>query len=99
MPAALYAERFAHMALLDAMPPDWRALAYEYGLKIVHAMYCEGGGIDAVRSDLEEWRERRQRDWLRTDYLVPRSAFFAGVGGFKTATEFGPPKPQIRFTI
>lgn len=30
-----------NMAALDSMPPDWRALAYEYGLSQVWRAYCE----------------------------------------------------------
>lgn len=100
---AIYNERFLHMAALDAMPAKWRALAYEYGLVIVSKMYEEGGGYDAVKADLETWRWRLQEQHLkavgRGDYKIPKSAFFAGLGGFKTATETGLPKRKISFSI
>lgn len=100
---AAYNERFAHMAALDSWPKKWRELAYEYGFKIVEAMYGEGGGYDAVKADLETWAERKQaaheRAVARGDYMIPKSAFFAGVGGFKTATERGLPKQKISFSI
>ncbi len=56
----IYNEQFAHMAKLDRWPKKWRALAYEYGLQIVAALYEQGGGYDAVKTDLETWRDRRQ---------------------------------------
>lgn len=100
---AVYNERFIHMAALDAMPARWRALAYEYGLVIVSKMYEEGGGYDAVKADLETWRWRLQEQHLkavaRGDYKIPKSAFFVGIGGFKTATEKGLPKQKISFSI
>lgn len=90
---------YEHMASIDGLPREWRELVYEYGFTIVAAMYDAGGGIDAVRNDLETWRHRRQEQWLRTDYLVPKSSFFAGVGGFKSDTDLGRPRPKIQFTI
>lgn len=94
---------FPHMAVLDSWPQVWRELAYEYGFKIVAAMYDEGGGYEAAKSSLETWRDRRQDDLLmkvgRGDYAIPKSAFFAGLGGFKTATEKGLPPRKIRFSI
>lgn len=100
---AVYNERFIHMAALDSWPKRWRELAYEYGFKIVAAMYEEGGGYDAVKADLETWRERKQESHLkavaRGDYKIPKSAFFVGIGGFKTATDRGLPKQKISFSI
>lgn len=99
----IYNQAFAHMAALDSWPKLWRELAYEYGFQIVQAMYDDGGGYDAVKIDLETWRERKQADHLRAvargDYLIPKSAFFVGLGGFKTATDRGLPKQKISFSI
>jgi hypothetical protein len=93
---------FPHMAVLDSWPQQWRELAYEYGYVIVAAMYGEGS-YEAVKADLEIWRERLQADHLmragRGDYAIPKSAFFVGLGGFKTATEKGLPKPKPKFII
>jgi hypothetical protein len=60
-----YNAQFAHMAALDKWPKRWRALAYEYGFKIVKEMHDDGGGYHAVKTDLETWRERRQDELLK----------------------------------
>jgi hypothetical protein len=57
-----YSADFAHMAALDSWPRKWRELAYDYGLGIVDALKSQGGGYEAVKTDLETWRERRQAE-------------------------------------
>lgn len=59
----------AVMKVADALPPAFRALMHEYGLRIVDAMWAQGyRNADELRDKLETWRERQQRDWLATDY-------------------------------
>lgn len=53
------------MAVVDSMPAPFRALVHEYGAKIVDAMRAEGyRDPDELRDILENWRERRQREWF-----------------------------------
>lgn len=58
------------MSDMDGWSAAFRALAHEYGYKIVRDMLGEGY-YDAreVRSLLETWRKRRQEQWLGTDYV------------------------------
>lgn len=61
------------MAAVDSLPPPMRQLVYEYGFKIVDAMIEDGYTDPFELADLlETWRERRQAEWLRTDYLKRR---------------------------
>lgn len=62
----------AIMSRIDAMKPAMRALVHEFGFVIVAKSLDLAGrsvNADALRSDLETWRERRQEEWLRTDYM------------------------------
>ena len=53
-----------------------RALVREFGFVIVAQMMDEGYTNAAeLRPMLETWRERRQEQWLATDYLLSRKAF------------------------
>lgn len=87
------------MEKIDALDPEARALVYEYGFNIVAALIDEGGGLEAIAADLETWRQRKQAAHLRAvgrgDYQIPKSAFL----GYSGKTEFGPPKPKVRFSI
>lgn len=47
------------MDFMDRQKPEVRALIREYGFTIVTELY-DGGSIDALKYDLEVWRERRQ---------------------------------------
>jgi hypothetical protein len=59
------------MERIDALPPQYRRLVYEYGYKIVTALLddCEGEwpAPDDLEFDLMMWRERRQNEWLASD--------------------------------
>jgi hypothetical protein len=64
----------ANMAAVDQLPSAFRPLVYEYGLVIVVNMFNEGYEDAAeLRPILENWRERRQQQWLATDYVTPKS--------------------------
>jgi hypothetical protein len=64
------------MAAIDRMPQGFRALVHEYGAVIVDKMMADGySDPDELRAVLEGWRERRQDEWLRTDYLIRRKVF------------------------
>jgi hypothetical protein len=66
------------MSAIDRMPKGFRALVHEYGAVIVDKMMADGySDPDELRTVLEGWRERRQDQWLKTDYLIPRKAFEA----------------------
>jgi hypothetical protein len=65
------------MADIDRMPPARRALVYEFGYVIVRQ--TEGMKISKQRAHLETWRANRQREWLSTDYIVPRKRWGASV--------------------
>lgn len=58
----------------ERLSPECRALVHEYGWTIVSKSLDEMDwhDADALRSDLETWREREQAKWLRTDYVTPR---------------------------
>jgi hypothetical protein len=58
------------MCLVDGMPAPMRALVHDYGFTIVHGMICDGyRNPEELRGLLETWRERRQDEWLQTDYM------------------------------
>lgn len=64
------------MSHIDRMSPGMRALVREFGYVIVSEMMNEGYyDADDLRPVLETWRERRQEQWLATNYVVPRRAF------------------------
>jgi hypothetical protein len=66
------------MSVIDRMPQGFRALVHEFGAIIVDRMMADGyDDADALRPVLEGWRERRQAEWLATDYLISRKAFDA----------------------
>jgi hypothetical protein len=61
------------MAALDALSPAFRALVHDFGAQIVSRMIGDGYENAAeLRGVLETWRERRQEEWLRTDYIALR---------------------------
>lgn len=64
------------MRAVDGMRPQMRALVREFGFTIVAQMMDEGyRNAKELRPVLETWRERRQEQWLATNYVVPRRAF------------------------
>ena len=64
------------MSAIDRMPQGFRALVHEFGAVIVDRMMADGYDDPAeLRRVLESWRERRQAEWLATDYLISRKAF------------------------
>jgi hypothetical protein len=64
------------MSAIDGMRPEMRALVREFGFTIVADMISEGyTTAKELRPVLETWRERRQEQWLATNYIVPRRAF------------------------
>jgi hypothetical protein len=63
------------MAVMDSLPRRMRELVHEFGLVIVAEMIDEGYyDPEALRDMLETWRERRQAQWLATDYVTKRTA-------------------------
>ena len=64
------------MDAVDRMPAGFRALVHEFGVVIVDKMMAEGySNPNELRPILETWRERRQDEWLRTNYIIPKKAF------------------------
>lgn len=64
------------MRFVDALPAAMRGLVHEFGVKIVEAMYGEGyHDAEELRGLLETWRDRRQAQWLATDYVIGKRAF------------------------
>lgn len=64
------------MSAIDRMPKGFRALVHEFGAVIVDKMMADGySDPGELRTVLEGWRERRQEEWLRTDYLIRRRTF------------------------
>jgi hypothetical protein len=64
------------MSRIDRMPKGFRALVHEFGFNIVAAMMDDGyDDPSQLRTVLEGWRDRRQAEWLATNYLIPRRAF------------------------
>lgn len=63
------------MARIDRMSKPMRALVREYGYTIVNAMIKEGYRDPFQLAELlEEWRRRRQEQWLSTDFITRKSA-------------------------
>lgn len=62
------------MYAVNNLSPAWRRLVYEFGFSIVQAMHDEMETKDsrAARVMLNVWRQRRQEQWLSTDYLKPK---------------------------
>lgn len=59
------------MAAVDGMRPEFRSLVHEFGVVIVSRMVAEGyDDADALKDVLETWRERRQDQWLKTDFFA-----------------------------
>ena len=55
------------MKAVDRMSAPMRALVHEYGFRIVHEMRAEGyTNAKALRLILEQWRRRRQEEWLQS---------------------------------
>jgi hypothetical protein len=64
----------ANMRAVDKLSPPFRDLVHEFGLVIVAGMINDGYDDPAeLRRALETWRERRQQEWLATDYIGARS--------------------------
>lgn len=64
------------MSQIDRMSQGFRALVHEFGFTIVDAMMNDGyDDPGELRNVLESWRDRRQAEWLATNYIVPRRAF------------------------
>jgi hypothetical protein len=64
------------MVVVDAMPREFRALVHEFGAVIVDRMMAEGyRDPHVLRPVLETWRERRQNEWLATDYIIDKQRF------------------------
>jgi hypothetical protein len=64
----------AIMAHVDRMSRPMRALVREYGYKIVRDMIDDGyRNAKDLKPILEAWRERRQEEWIATDYVTPRT--------------------------
>lgn len=63
----------AIMPTIDLMPMFMRMLVYEYGFSIVLAMINDGyDDPTELRSLLETRRQRKQAEWLVTDYVQPK---------------------------
>ncbi len=66
----------------ERVSPAFRALMHEYGFQIVAQSMDDGArNPDVLRADLEAWRDRRQQQWLATDYVgtaTRESLFGAG---------------------
>lgn len=67
------AERQALMEQIDDLDPGVCALLNEYGTNIVGAMLADGyNTVDQLELPLRSWRDRRQSEWLQTNYITPR---------------------------
>lgn len=70
------------MNWVDEQSPEIRALVHEYGARVV-CVHLEGNpGMDAgdLKFNLMVWRQRRQEEWLATQYVSART-----VNGFRAA--------------
>jgi hypothetical protein len=67
------------MADIDRMPADRRALVHEFGYVIVANTQPQFKNVNKQRAFLQQWRANRQREWLSTDYIVPRKRWGASV--------------------
>lgn len=63
------------MQALDGLSPKFRSLVHEFGAQIVSRMIGDGyEDADELRDALETWRERRQDEWLKTDFIVKKAS-------------------------
>ena len=62
------------MADIDAMPAALRKTVHCFGYAIVRDMLEDGwqGKLGDLIDILETWRERRQQQWLQTDFITKR---------------------------
>jgi hypothetical protein len=70
------------MQFVDGLPPAFRVLVREYGMKIVNDMVAEGYHDPfELQQLLETWRERRQADLLTQNHITERviEGFRAGL--------------------
>lgn len=59
------------MRPLDGLKPPMRALVHEFGAAIVSRMIGDGYDDAAqLRDALVTWRERRQDEWLKTNFFL-----------------------------
>lgn len=66
---------FELMQSIDRLSKPMRDLVREYGHMIVSAMIDDGyRNARELKPLLETWRERRQEQWLDTQYFTSRSA-------------------------
>lgn len=64
------------MQAIDGMSPAFRKLVHEYGFVIVRNMRDEGiTRARDLKPILAQWRERRQQQWLQTNYIISRKSF------------------------
>jgi hypothetical protein len=63
------------MKVVDALAPAYLALVHEFGAVIVLKSIDEGDNLtpEILRADLETWRQRRQEQWLRTNYVTAKT--------------------------
>lgn len=76
-PTAPDPDSVAMMNHIDGMKPWLRALVREYGYMIIRDVLAEAEGpLDpfVLADQLQTWRERRQEQWLNTNFVTSRSA-------------------------
>lgn len=62
------------MAQIDELPAEVREMIYEFGFAIVAALINQGvNDPDRMDELLHNWRERRQAQWLATNYITPKT--------------------------
>lgn len=62
------------MRHIDSLSPAMRALVREYGYAIVRDMIGEGySNPFELAPILQTWRERRQDEWLATNFISKRT--------------------------
>jgi N-methylhydantoinase B/oxoprolinase/acetone carboxylase alpha subunit len=67
------------MAAIDKLSRPMRELVDEFGAAIVLGMIADGHrDARKLRIELEAWRERRQNEWLATDYVRKAPKLFDG---------------------
>ena len=67
------------MRAVDRMPAAWRALAHEFGAKLVTQMHADNPrGLAAARADLEAKRERDQAMYAKPFRRVEQSGSSLG---------------------
>jgi hypothetical protein len=63
------------MTAIDDMKPPMRALVREYGYLIVQVLIADGHKDPFEMAELlEEWRRRRQEQWLETNHITRKTA-------------------------